>query len=250
MAARTAEPGVILLDDRRIFVAANEPAATLLATTTEQLIGRRADEFMPLVARRLYPLAWKGFLVRRVASGEYAAQRPDGSLAHLAYVGFANRPIRGLHFFVLEPLGGSVEASVLVPRMQKDYIQVGTALPDEQRQRLIAEADREEWRLPIARGGQAAVLAALFDQPASALDALQTIRGLKSVEASVASAAGATPDTPLTVLAGRVPFASLGEAVESIHSRGGRIITTVDERLVRREQPPPAGSASSRPLSA
>lgn len=228
----SAEPGVLLLDDRRVFVAANEPAASLLATTTEVLIGRRADEFMPLVAKRLYPLAWKGFLLRRVASGEYAAQLADGSLAHLAYAGFAHRPVRGLHFFVLEPLAGSMDARALSPRMQKNYIQVGVDLPEEQRARLLAEADRQEWRLPVGKGAQTAVVAALFDGPRNALDALARIRTLDAVEVSVATAAGATPDISLTVLAGRVPYSCIGEAVESIRAGGGRIMTNLDERYV------------------
>jgi hypothetical protein len=235
-----AEPGVLLLDDRRVFVAANEPAASLLGITTDALIGRRADEFMPLVAKSLYPLAWQGFLLRRVASGEYAAQRADGSLSHLAYVGFAHRPIRGLHFFVLEPLPGRIDEPALIPRMQKDHIQVGADLPDDLRARLVAEADRQEWRLPVGKGAQNCVLAALFDQPQGALDALARIRTLESVEASVATAAGSTPDVSLTVLAGRVPYASIGEAVESIRIRGGRIMTSLDERYVRRM--PPAGT--------
>ena len=102
------ETGVLLLDDRRVLVAANEVAAELLGLEAGEVVGRRADEFMPMVARQLYPLAWQGFLLRGAASGEYAAQRPDGTLARLAYVGFAHRPLRGLHFFVLQPLPGPV----------------------------------------------------------------------------------------------------------------------------------------------
>lgn len=230
----TDEPGVLLLDDRRIFVAANDAAAALLATPAEELIGLRADEFMPLVARSLYPLAWKGFLVRGHASGEYAAQRRDGSLAHLAYVGFANRPVRGLHFFVLQALRGAIEPKALVPHMQKDYIQVGRDLAPELRERLEAEAERQEWRLPVARGAHSAVLAALFDDPRGALDVLTTIRALESAEASVATAAGATPDASLTVLAGRIPYDHIGKVVESIRARGGRIMTNLDERRVWR----------------
>lgn len=231
---------MLLLDDQRVFVAANEPAASLLGTTADVLIGRRADEFMPLVAKSLYPLAWRAFLLRRVASGEYAAQLADGSLAHLAYAGFANRPVRGLHFFVLEPLPGNIDARALVPQMQEDYIQVGADLPDDVRARLLAEADREEWRLPVGKGAETCVVAALFEQPQGALDALARIRTLEAVEASVATAAGATPDVSLTVLAGRIPYVCIGKAVESIRVGGGRIMTNLDERYVRR--PPSSGA--------
>ena len=225
-----AEPGVLLLDDGRIFVAANETVATLLGTTPEELIGRRADEFMPLVARALYPLAWKGFLIRGRASGEYAAERGDGSLAHLAYVGFANRPVRGLHFFVLEPLPGPVAAEALVPRTQESHIQVGLELTEDVRVRLVEEADREEWRLPVQKGGERSILAALFDAPTGALEALEAVRALG--EASIATAAGTTPDTSRILLAGRFRHGSLGTVAASIRRRGGRIITHVDERWI------------------
>ncbi len=223
-----AEPGVLLLDDRRVFVAINEAAASLLATTPEDALGRQADEFMPLIARPLYPLAWQGFLAIGKASGEYAAQLADGSLAHLAYIGFANRPVRGLHFFIIEPLPGDIDARALMPQMQQDHIQVGLGLSDEVRERLIDEARRQEWKLPIQKGGQRSVLAALFDAPEGALDALEAVRALG--EASIATAAGATPGSSTTVLAGRFPPAALGDVVESIRRRGGRIMTHVDER--------------------
>jgi hypothetical protein len=223
-------PGVLLIDDRRIFVAANEEAAELLAAPVEELVGRRTDDFMPLVARPLYPVAWQGFLLRGKAAGEYAAQRPDGSLRHLAYVGFANRPVRGLHFFVLRALEGEIDPAALLPRPSEGYLQVGFELSDEARARLLEEADREEWRLPVAKGGERAVLAALFDGAEPAMDALDALRALGSIEASLASAAGATATSQLTLLAGRVPYSFVGSAMEAIRARGGRIMANVDER--------------------
>lgn len=226
------EHAVLLLDDRRVFVAANETAADLLGTTVEHLLGRRADEFMPVVARAVYPLAWKAFRVRRTAAGEYAAQREDGTLAHLAYVGFANRPVRGLHFFVLERLAGEMDAAGLKPTERRTHIQVGFDLPDDVRARLVAQADRQETALPLGRDPRTAIVAALFDEPASAHDVLTALRGDRSIEVSLATAAGPAPDIPLTLLAGRVPYSALGRTVESIHHGGGRIITNLDERIV------------------
>jgi hypothetical protein len=228
------ELGVLLLDDRRVFVAANHVAAALLGVTETELIGRRADEFMPLIARPLYPLAWQGFLVRGHASGEYAAQRTDESLSHLHYVGFANRPIRGLHFFLIEAIPGDLSAEALLPARQGSYIQVGLQLPEDVRLRLVREADREEWRLPVSKGSQRAVLAALFDRPEQALDALDALRDLGSIEASIATAAGGTSEVPLTLLAGRVPYVIVGQAIEGIRERGGRIMSNVDERWTQR----------------
>lgn len=224
------EPGVLLLDDRRVLVAANDLAAEILGTTREEVIGRRADDFMPMIARPLYPLAWRGFLVIGHASGDYAAQREDGTLAHLAYVGFANRPVRGLHFFVLEALPGEVGDRTLVPKMQTSHLQVGLELDDDIRARLVREADRQEGRLPIQRGSERTVLAALFDAPAAALDALDAVRSLG--DASVATAAGATSDSARTLLAGHFPLELVGKVVESIRSRGGRVVTSLDERWI------------------
>jgi hypothetical protein len=222
--------GVLLIDDRRVFVAANDVAADLLGSPAPDLIGSRTDDFMPLIARPLYPVAWQAFLVKGSASGDYAAQRPDGSLQRLAYVGFANRPIRGLHFFVLAPLAGEIAQEALLPRPVKDYIQVGFELSEELRGRLLREADREEWRLPVAKESQRAILAALFDRPESALDALDSLRALGGIQASIASAAGSTVESPLTLLAGRVPYSVIGHAVERIRERGGRVMHNIDER--------------------
>ncbi|MDP8905163.1 MAG: PAS domain-containing protein [Chloroflexota bacterium] len=224
------ERGVLLLDDQRVFVAANDDAAELLGTTPGELIGRRADEFMPVVARALYPIAWRGFVLRGSAAGEYAALRSDGTHAHLAYVGFANRPVRGLHFFVLEALPGAIDQAALAPRVQAADILIGADLAPEIQRRLAREADRQEWRLPIGSGGQRAVVAALFDHPEAALDALNTLRSASSFEGSIASAAGATPDAPLTLLAGRIRYDVIGRAVAAIRACGGRVMASVDER--------------------
>lgn len=222
------EPGVLLLDERRVFVACNDAAAELLGTGREDVIGRRADEFMPLVARSLYPLAWQGFTLRGSAAGEYAAQRADGTLAHLAYVGFANRPVKGLHFFVIEPLGGALHGDALVPRRRAGHIQVGLELREEVRARLSKEADRQEWRLPIPKGGERSVVAALFAAPVGALDALEAIRQFG--EASIATAAGEASERSPTLLAGRFRYSDLGHVMEAIRSFDGRVITQVDER--------------------
>lgn len=222
------EPGVLLLDDRRVLVATNGAAAGILGTSPEELIGRRADDFIPFVARPLYPLAWRGFLVLGHASGDYAAQRDDGSLAHLAYVGFANRPVRGLHLFLIERRKGTIRPNALVPRMQENHIQLGLDLPEETRERLLREAERQEWRLPVQKGGERSIVAALFDVPARALDTLDVVRQMG--EASIATAAGATPDASLTLIAGRFPHRLLGDVVATMRERGGRVITHVDER--------------------
>lgn len=225
--------GVLLLDDRRIFVAANEIAADILAVPGETLLGARSDEFMPRVARPIYPLAWQGFLRRGSASGEYAAERPDGSLQRLAYTGFAHRPIRGLHLFVMQALPGEVDWQALVPMRRADYLQVGLELPEDVQQRLAAEADRAVRDLPVREGSEAAIIAALFDRPEPALATLDAVRALGAVHVSVATAAGGTADNPLTLLAGRVPYALIGQALQEVHDRGGRNMGTTDERRVR-----------------
>lgn len=235
-----AEPGVLLVDDRRIFLAANDEAGRILGTPVAELLGRRTDEFMPMVARALYPLAWRAFLLRGNASGEYAAELPDGGKSHMAYVGFANRPIRGLHFFVLESLPGQLDEAHLAPRMQSDSVQYGPELDDTLRERLTREAARQEWKLPVGRGGNRAVLAALFSTPRPALEALAAIRALPSVEASLASVAGSEAAGMTTLLAGRVPYAHLGDAAATIRANGGRITSNLDESIVWR-QPPAAG---------
>jgi hypothetical protein len=225
--------GVLLIDSGRIFVAANDVAAELLGVTEEQLIGRRSDDFMPTVARPLYPLAWQGFMRRGSASGEYAAERPDGTLQRLAYTGFANRPIPGLTLFIIEALPGQIDWRALVPMRRPDYLQVGLDLPDEVQARLVREAEREERNLPIWKGAEATIVAALFDRPEPALQALDALRALGSVQASVATAAGATADLPLTLLAGRVTYSVVGQAMQEIRDRGGRIMGSTDERRTR-----------------
>lgn len=231
--------GVLLIDDRRIFVAANEVAAELIGVSEDKLIGAQTDDFMPLIARPLYPVAWRSFVLRGTAFGDYAAQRPDGSLQRLAYAGFANRPIKGLHFFVLRALSGEIDPAALVPSRRGDHIQVGLELPPDVRERLVHEADREEWHLPVSKGGQRAILAALFESPKHALDALDALRELGAIQASIATAAGATAEMPLTLLAGRVPYTLLGDAMHEIRDRGGRIMGNFDERRTGNSSPNP-----------
>lgn len=222
--------GVLLIDSGRIFVAANDVAAELLDVPEAELLGSRSDDFMPRVARPIYPLAWQGFLRRGSAAGEYAAERPDGSLQRLAYTGFAHRPIRGLHLFVIQPLPGEIDWQALVPVKRADYLQVGLDLPDDVQERLVREADRAERDIPVSPGASVAVVAALFDRPEPAVEALDALRGLGSVHASIATAAGATAELPLTVLAGRVAYSVVGQALREIRDRGGRNMGTFDAR--------------------
>jgi PAS domain-containing protein len=222
--------GVLLIDSARIFVASNDVAAELLSVPEDELLGRRSDDFMPKVARPIYPLAWQGFLRRGSAAGEYAAERPDGSLQRLAYAGFANRPIRGLHLFVMQALPGEIDWQALVPIKRPDYLQVGLDLPDDVQQRLVREAAREERNLPVWEGAQVAVVAALFDRPEPAFEALDALRALGSTEVSVATAAGATAELPLTLLAGRISYSVVGQALQMVRDRGGRNMGTFDER--------------------
>ena len=223
------EPGLLLLDDGRVIVSLDELGAALLGGEQWDLVGRRADEFIPGVGRPLFPLAWRGFLLRGHASGEYAAHRPDGSTRHLAYAGFANRPARGLHYFVLQPLPDALDARALVPRQRGDWLQFGPDLPADLVERLEREADRSEPRLPVTKDARRAIFASSFEDPGAALEALAEVREL-GCQTGVAPAAGPAGERPRTLLAGRAPYLLLGQALDAIRRHGGRIMVHVDER--------------------
>ncbi len=100
-----ADVGILLLDDRRRFVAVDARACELLGVTPEAIRGRGTDDFVPPELYEAHVTAWHEFTAGTGATaGKFPARRADGSLTAVAYLGHPNRPVRGLHLFVVEPL--------------------------------------------------------------------------------------------------------------------------------------------------
>jgi PAS domain-containing protein len=68
-AAMHALDAILVADDHRRFVDANEAAAKILGLPRDQIIGRRVDEFFAVARGESIPTAWEAFLADGVRAG-------------------------------------------------------------------------------------------------------------------------------------------------------------------------------------
>jgi two-component system cell cycle sensor histidine kinase/response regulator CckA len=69
---------MLLMDDNRVFLDANPAACDLLATSCEDLVGRRLDDFTPSPVEQTEE-QWQAFLADGRLEGEWVFRRPDGT---------------------------------------------------------------------------------------------------------------------------------------------------------------------------
>ena len=123
---------MLLIDDSRRYVAANQAAALLLQYSCEELLKKRVDDVTP--EERLGGLddRWSAFIDRGHATGRVPLLRGDGGRIEVDHSSTAN-VASGMHFTVLSPRevnGG----------------------PDPDRRRLLSTREREV--LTALAGGQ------------------------------------------------------------------------------------------------
>ncbi len=76
---------VVIVDDDRRYVDANDAAATLFGVRREALIGRRLDDFVVSSDSGGSSVAWDEFLAAGEQQGEVTLARPDGELRLAEY---------------------------------------------------------------------------------------------------------------------------------------------------------------------
>src|ERR1700680_2862042 len=78
-AFEAARDAMVILDDARRFVDANPAACQLHGVGSEQLVGRRIDDFTPPEIRKMLDDRWASFLLAGYEEGEHELLRDDGS---------------------------------------------------------------------------------------------------------------------------------------------------------------------------
>src|SRR5439155_21926703 len=81
---------VVVVDDERRYVDANEAAATLLGVRREALIGLRIDDFVIGADRGGVAGAWQRLVAEGEQQGEVTVVRPDGEIRVAEYSARAN----------------------------------------------------------------------------------------------------------------------------------------------------------------
>src|SRR5436305_1279395 len=91
--------GVLITDDDRVYVYANEATCQLLAISNADLMGRRLDDFLPPAERDQMPEHWRRFLAEGRQRGVSRVLRHDGEIRDFEFNAVARiQPNRHLSF--------------------------------------------------------------------------------------------------------------------------------------------------------
>jgi PAS domain S-box-containing protein len=97
---------MLLADDRRVYVDANEAASQLLGVPRESIIGNRIDDFTPEEQQGSMEEAWLAFLAAGSLAGVFELAAAGGRRVLVDYNATANiLPGRHLSIFVAVPEG-------------------------------------------------------------------------------------------------------------------------------------------------
>jgi PAS domain S-box-containing protein len=90
---------VLVADNDRVYVYANEAACRLLAVSNADLIGRHIDDFVPVAARDKVPDQWQLFLAEGQQQGIFQLVRGDGEIREIEFSAVARiQPDRHISF--------------------------------------------------------------------------------------------------------------------------------------------------------
>jgi PAS domain S-box-containing protein len=77
--------GMLLADDERRYVAVNPAACRFLGLSSEQIVGKRIDDFTPPEARHAVEEMWRAFLEEGTQAGDYELMLPGGERRRFDY---------------------------------------------------------------------------------------------------------------------------------------------------------------------
>jgi PAS domain S-box-containing protein len=153
---------MILLDDARNILEANQRAQELFGYGLAELRSRRWDALVPTGASGSIPEPWRQLLEGATKRGEIDVHRADGSLRHLSFSARANiQP--GRHLIILRDVTENRETEDSLRFLSQKLIR----LQDEERRRIARE-------LHDSTGQYLAALAMHLDGILSEADALPT----------------------------------------------------------------------------
>ena len=104
MGNETGIDAVVLVDDDRRFVHANEAACSLLGCSLGQLTDLRVEDITDPSLRHTIDRAWFDFLARGTLTGEFRVRRLDGVIVPVQFSAMANFPVPRYHLSRLRPL--------------------------------------------------------------------------------------------------------------------------------------------------
>lgn len=92
---------MLLVDDDRVYVDANEAASQMLGMPREAIIGRRIDDITPVDQRDALEDVWRAFLAAGSLAGVFELEMADGRRILVDYIATAHiLPGRHLSIFV------------------------------------------------------------------------------------------------------------------------------------------------------
>jgi PAS domain S-box-containing protein len=90
---------VLVADDQRTYVYANDALCQILGQPLHGIIGHRLDEFVPAANRDHIPEQWSAFLAAGRQHGKVEFLRPDGERRYVEFTGMARiQPARHIFF--------------------------------------------------------------------------------------------------------------------------------------------------------
>ena len=121
-AFEAARDAMVILDDERQFVDANPAACQLHGVGSEQLVGRRIDDFTPPEMRKMLEDRWASFLLAGYEEGEHELLRDDGSRVAVELTSTA-RVAPGRHLSILRDVTERRTAEELLERHRRQLIE-------------------------------------------------------------------------------------------------------------------------------
>ena len=121
-AFEAARDAIVILNDDRYYVDANPAACQLHGVGSEQLVGRRIDEFMLPETRESLDERWTSLLRAGYDEGEYELLRDDGSRIAVEFTSTA-RVAPGRHLSILRDVSERRRADELLERQRSQLIE-------------------------------------------------------------------------------------------------------------------------------
>lgn len=131
---------VLIADDSRHYVDANDAACALLGLTREELLQRRIDEVLPTAPDADVEDMWRRFLAEGVQHGQFSIERAGESVV-VEYRARA-RIAPGRHMSVLRDITARVRATEAAERRERAFRQLADHIPH-----IVARFDRQHRHL-------------------------------------------------------------------------------------------------------
>jgi len=110
---------MLLADDERRYVDANDAACALLGLSRDELLAADVDELTPVALRGRVAVLWDRFLAQGTMQGVYELTDASGTMIRITYVAIA-RVLPGLHLSCL--LTGSTGTRSLLTAREREVV--------------------------------------------------------------------------------------------------------------------------------